>query len=196
MISTDIAWPVVLSCWCSTYQQCGQGISVSAVDWQQLPTARIWDQSNCFPLPVLACSPCRGLRSIAVHNSVACSTFALPSPSLMPGRLARAVATVTSVAVATAAGELACQRLRAYLASSLASAFSPSPPPASRRRRRLVTGPRLHYHHWQQSRPRVHVVVGAHGYQPRILGMWAKIGGVWANNGGVWAKNGGESCSP
>ena len=43
---------MVLSCWCSTHQQCGQGISVSAVDWQQLPTARIWDQSNCFPLPV------------------------------------------------------------------------------------------------------------------------------------------------
>ena len=93
LISTDIAWPVVLACWCSTHQQCGQGISVSAVDLQKLPTARIWDQSNCFPLPVLACSPCRGLRSIAVHNSVACSTFSLPSPSLMPGRLARAVAT-------------------------------------------------------------------------------------------------------
>ena len=58
LISTDIAWPVVLACWCSTHQQCGQGIIVSAVDWQQLPTARIRDQSNCFPLPVLACSPC------------------------------------------------------------------------------------------------------------------------------------------
>ena len=31
----------LLSCWCGTQQQCGQGISGSAVDWQQLPTASI-----------------------------------------------------------------------------------------------------------------------------------------------------------
>ena len=122
------------------------------------------------PLPSLDCH----------HNSLAHSTSASPSLWLLPCLSARAVA--TSVAVATAADKLACQRLRAYPASSLASAFSPSPPPASRRRRRLVTGPQRHYHHWQQSRPRVKLVVGAHDYQPRISGMWAKNGGAWAKN--------------
>ena len=32
-------WNVTVSCWCGTHQQCGQGISVSAVDWQRLQTA-------------------------------------------------------------------------------------------------------------------------------------------------------------
>ena len=76
MISTDIAWPVVLSCWCSTHQQCGQGISVSAVDWQQLPTARIWDQFDCFPLPL------RHRRRYCPAGELALSPP--PSPSLQP----------------------------------------------------------------------------------------------------------------
>ena len=119
LISTDIAWPVVLSCWCDTHQQSGQlpgqGISVSAVAWQHFPTARIWDQSNCFPLPVLACSLCHGHRSLAVHFLLASSTLASPSPSLLPGRRNRAVrrhwqpAPASLPAPASSAG----QRLRA-----------------------------------------------------------------------------------
>ena len=65
-----------------------QSLLLTGIVWQQLPTSRIWDpgQSNCFPLPVLACSPCHGLRSLAVHFLVARSTSASPSPSLLPGR--------------------------------------------------------------------------------------------------------------
>ena len=131
---------MVLSCWCDTHQQRGQGISVSAVDLQQLPTAGIWDQSNCYPFSVLACSPCHGHRSLAVRVLVARSTSASPSPSRVPGRRARAVA--TAVAVATATGELACLRRRANWqpASSLASALSPSPPLACHHSHRSHSG--------------------------------------------------------
>ena len=137
MISTDIAWPVVLSCWCSTYQQCGQGLTVSAVEWQQLPTARIWDQYNCFPLPVLACSPCHGIRSLAVHFLVARSKSASPSPvatarqvssqchHLRRRRYSRWRACLPALP-ASLAGELACQRLLSVAAACLPS--QPSPP--------------------------------------------------------------------
>ena len=39
-----------------------------------IPTAHIWDQSNCLPLPALVCSQCHGHRSLAVHVLVARST--------------------------------------------------------------------------------------------------------------------------
>ena len=121
-------------------QQWSQDISVSAVDWQQHPTARISDQSNCLPLAVLACSPCHGHRSLAVHSLVARSTSTSPSPSLLPGRRARAVATAIARAVATAACEVACRRRRAQPASSLASASSPSPPQACHHSHRRRSG--------------------------------------------------------
>ena len=50
-----------------------QGIPVSAVDWQQLQTARIWDQFNCLPLQVLDCLPCSCHLSLTMHFLVACS---------------------------------------------------------------------------------------------------------------------------
>ena len=143
----DIAWPVVLSCWCSAYQQCGQGISVSAVDWQQLPTARIWDQSNCFPLPALACSPCHGIRSPAVHFLVAGSTvghplchrrrhcpageLALsppPSPSLQPLASLLASACELSRRARLPAPSRRRRRLLATTAITATQACSPSAP--------------------------------------------------------------------
>ena len=47
--------------------QCGQGISVSAVELVLTDNSfrcSYLGQSNCFPLPVLACSPCNGQRPL------------------------------------------------------------------------------------------------------------------------------------
>ena len=82
----------------------------------------------CCQCSLARSATAHGHCSLADHFLVARSTSASPSPSLLPGR--RACAVATTVTVDRAVGELACQRRRAQPASSFASAFSPSPPPA------------------------------------------------------------------
>ena len=122
----------------------------------------------------------RAIRSLAVHFLVAGSTSAFRRRYCPAGELALSPPPSPSL-----------QPLASLLASACEPSWRAPLPAPSRRRRRLVTGPRLHYHHWQQSRPRVHVVVGAHGYQPRISGMyvgkdWGGLGKEWGGLGKEW----------
>ena len=115
--------------------------SLLTVDWQQLPTARIWDQTNCLLLSMLACSPCDGHCSLAVHLLVARLPVASPSPSLLPcSELALLPVTHHRHRRRYSSGELAGRRKRAQPASSLASAFLPSPPPACHHSHRCHSG--------------------------------------------------------
>ena len=97
-----------------------QFCSNTAVDWKQLRTACFWHQSNCLPLPVLACTPCHSHCSLAVT----CRSLARHwhSRRRCYSRRARDVATI-------------CHR-RCY--TRLASACSPLLPLARHRRCRLA----------------------------------------------------------
>ena len=113
--------------------ECGQGISVSAVDWQQLPTARIWDQSNCFPLPALACSratafarPPSTFWSLARHLLFAVATARQVSSRCRHFRRLRYRRWQACLpAPASLASELAYQRLLAVAAACLPPQASP-----------------------------------------------------------------------
>ena len=95
-----------------------------------------------------------------------------------------------SVAVTTAAGEFACQRLLAVAAAGLPS--QPSPP-LCRYAGYWPTAALPSLATIKASSPRGG---GSAWLSTKNIRYVGKEWGVWVKNGVVWAKNGGESCSP